>query len=522
MSIQLHSHICHGWYGTKSVEDNTAAIVTTLKVDNDYPALDTPKHLIFTVDVSGSMSPSIPNLKATLLAVKDYLLVRKLFGKSILMTIIIYSDDANKIWSHFNDKGEVVNDDTTYNTAVENQVMALNYTNMDAGLTLANQWMKQLPTMPTWILVLTDGANNKGKMQSAEAIGNYVQATLLDSSLLTYMAFGYGQSFDADVLKAIGNYTQIIEDKDIPEVFGSVISEIISTVAFRAKIVTDLENELRTTKENIQIIAPLRGMLHPKYAPTTTTVVKTVYPKDIPFLYGTSIIGNLYQDRHYTCAMKLNFDVAKHPERVVGKTISVEFIGWHEGQWFQLRSSITLTQDMVDASSISTPEEGLLYLNSEISRFTDLISSSDPQKLKLLNTALTTVNTEWIAKEDDFPKSIAVTASNLKDYQDVRTKAIDMLSTAIKAGGNVKREISNAYAQMSGDIMNQNSHTNTKYMNVSKMASAHEVSDGYGAYIHPKLTKPGVPQTAGVTPPTVGITPTVKPTMITVKSASSN
>jgi hypothetical protein len=513
MSIQLQAHIRHSWYGTKSVEENTAAIVTSLKVDSDYPPLDTKKHLIFTVDVSGSMSSSIPNLKATLLAVKDYLLVRDLFGKSVLITIVIYSDDANMIWSHFNDKGEVVNDVATYDVAVEKQIMALNYTNMDAGLTMANEWMEKLPKMPTWILVLTDGANNRGKKQNATAIGDYVQSVLIDNPLLTYMAFGYGQSFEAEVLKAIGNYTQIIEDKDIPEVFGSVTSEIISTVGFRAKIVTDVENQPQTVKQNVQVIAPLRGLLHPKYEPTTTTVIKDRHPKDIPFLYGTSSIGNLYQDRHYTCAMKLNFDVAKNPQGVVGKTISVEFIGWHANQWFQLRSSIMLTQDMIDVSTISTLEEGLLFLNSEISRFSDLIVSSDPQKLKQLNEALTIVNTQWIASEKDFPATVTTTATDLKEYQDIRTKAIDMLSTAIKSGGNVKREVSNAYSQMSSDIMAQNSHTEARYMNVSKMAAVTEMATAYDGYLH------RTPTAGIINRPVVGPTPPVRAaTMITVKS----
>jgi uncharacterized protein YegL len=517
MSIQLQSNVRYLWYGTKKTNTDSAVIVTTLKVDDDYPLIDEAKHILFTVDVSGSMGSSIANLKATLLAVKDYLLSKGLFGKSIFITIVTYSDTAKKIWSHFNSDGEVIGDEASYIIAVKG-IKAEGMTNMDDGLTVSSEWIDTLAStgnpslpstkMPTWILVLTDGDNNRGARTTAEQIGGYVKSLLEKNPLLTIECFGYGQNFNVTVLQAIGNYTQIKTDNEIPEVFGSVMSEVVNTMGFRAKIVTDLSNipdvDFQTPIKAILPVgfgrrpgpnpAPFHGQ-SPDIGKHVTFAPKD--PKQLTYLYGNQDVSNLYRSKEYTCAIGLNFNPWDHPEMIEGKKVSVQFIGFYSGQWYELESTSVLTVPK-DATTFDFTE-GLTYLREQKSKFTDLIASNinKTDKLKKLNEALAKVTTDWIGKLDDFPEVVrsSVDTATIDLYSAIRLETIDLLKDAIKVGGDVGKERRNEYAQMATDTMTQRSHTNQALMTADRSTSSQEVAATYGNYMQLNTTNypPHVP-----------------------------
>jgi hypothetical protein len=247
----VNANIYTGSYGPDSIEANIIAIKIEAR---NSPLSSKHKKLIFVIDVSGSMSASIPLLKASLLATRDLLLgltpeeVSKLspaerdlrLRQTIPLVLITFSETAKTIWDSSltsprttgNDENTLTADDdqgSSFEEAV-NAIAAETRTNMGAGIEMAYQ---QIKDEIAWIVVLTDGVSNVGVYQRASSFALLAEHRPKHSKIIP---LGYGTSFDVETLNKIGNYTYVNDSEIISSVFGSLISEVMTAYGVDGKI----------------------------------------------------------------------------------------------------------------------------------------------------------------------------------------------------------------------------------------------------------------------------------------------
>ena len=256
------------------------------------------KEVIFVVDLSLSMQESIPNLQSSLKAFRDAIInrtsnvkptsieIQKLdqeFRKKINVSLIGYSNDAQLIYSSEKSK-------TTWDDAIDNEIIAKNMTNMGAGIKLAFDITNS--DKCTWIIVMSDGMSNKGDCIKKSDFDKLVKQSPKNTRIL---CMGYGSEFDSEILSSIGEFTHIESSEHIPVVFGSICNEICNTWGFNATSST-------------------RG-----YKGDTT---------GFDCIIGDSKIGCLYNGRKYTIGLNIpnNFTEFVNNGKFVTKFIFVDLM----------------------------------------------------------------------------------------------------------------------------------------------------------------------------------------------------
>ena len=240
--MKTSANIYTGSYGPESIEANIIAVKIEAR---NSPLSSKHKKLIFVIDVSGSMSASIPLLKASLLATRDLLLglspedVSKLspterdlrLRQTIPLVLITFSETAKTIWDSSQTSPRTTgSDDCSFEEAV-NRIAAETRTNMGAGIEMAYQHIKD---EIAWIVVLTDGVSNVGVYQRASSFALLAEHRPKHSKIVP---LGYGTSFDVETLNKIGNYTYVNDSEIISSVFGSLISEVMTAYGVDGKII---------------------------------------------------------------------------------------------------------------------------------------------------------------------------------------------------------------------------------------------------------------------------------------------
>ncbi|CAH6420396.1 Hypothetical protein HVR_LOCUS1181 [uncultured virus] len=306
-----------GCYGgeTGNVGD---IIVTTINCPLKPMSLNN-KQIIFVVDESGSMSGTIPAVRASLFAARNALLRLGgydistidepnrdiLFSKSCNSSIITFSDNANCKWESeivfqhssepsisfiepsisftepsisFIEQSSTLSSKRTFGSFTEavNNICADSSTNMGDALKMAFQ--KHNPLCATWIILLTDGMSNKGPCQtkaSFEALMNEIP------SRTKIIPLGYTAAFDPEVLSTLGNMTYIETEETIAEVLGGIVAEIVTCYGFDAKItLPSLPNAIINPEDNIMV-----------------PDVIAEKPRDI---IGSGKVGCLFNERKFT------------------------------------------------------------------------------------------------------------------------------------------------------------------------------------------------------------------------------
>src|SRR5665648_694061 len=93
MDYNVGAKLYTGSYGVK---DRAGDLIVT-QISCLGPAVKKDKHLIFLIDVSGSMSGTEVTIKVSLLTLRDIL--GSHFGDDVKITIITYSSSAKQIWT---------------------------------------------------------------------------------------------------------------------------------------------------------------------------------------------------------------------------------------------------------------------------------------------------------------------------------------------------------------------------------------------------------------------------------------
>lgn len=187
------------------------------------------KSVIFVVDISASMSETLPHVKSSLLAFR-----RVLFPDSSSpearawktnIKIVTFSNEAKLLWDCSSSK--------TFEEAIS-RLQVQDCTNMGAGIEMAYTLVD--PTKVTWIVVLTDGVSNKGLHQTPESFKALASRAPPSSRLLT---IGYGEDFDVEILNSIGDFTHLENSEQIPILMGALAHEVSTASMFNVFIGVD-------------------------------------------------------------------------------------------------------------------------------------------------------------------------------------------------------------------------------------------------------------------------------------------
>lgn len=238
----MNSTLYSGCYG--GIQANNADILITKLTCKNKPISMSNKQVIFVVDESGSMTHTMPTVRASLLAFRNALLrlldydisdlnetaKDKLFVKECKSSLITFSDDAHLRWDSSSTS-------LNYSTAIEN-LTPRNLTNMGAALQLA--YNNKLDGYVTWIILLTDGLSNVGSHQTVES---FTKLYNQKPQLTTIIPLGYTTSFDVDILSVFGTMTYIECEEKMVEVFGCIVGEVVTSYGFNAKFIVPSESK---------------------------------------------------------------------------------------------------------------------------------------------------------------------------------------------------------------------------------------------------------------------------------------
>jgi hypothetical protein len=298
VALKGTANVYQGQYGT--VDQIGTLVHVQLSAGDDVnlnPPSSVGKQLIIVLDVSGSMSGSMDNIKSSLLAIRDAVLgmtplqmkelneqVRDvLFRQKLDIVIIPFSEEVreDEIWS-----SQGVN---KKNLTFEQYVAGLQtrcMTNMGAGIIRAFELGNK--NKFKWICVLTDGESNKGIHRTVDSFQQLV-STKPPNSKIT--AVGYGVQFNPEVLRKMGEFVYIETAEVIPYVFGNLIAEIMTTWAYNCVINSDvsdagLDNEFNELNDDT-IIKPA---VSASKSPANQIIV------------GKRFVGTIYNGRTYDLA----------------------------------------------------------------------------------------------------------------------------------------------------------------------------------------------------------------------------
>ncbi len=192
-----------------------------------------PKRLILVVDTSYSMDSVFPMLQATLLAVWNFCEKQK----QQELYVVTFDQDARIVWSP-----DHVKSGATFTDMVK-QMRTGPSTNLEAGLEVGYKLRGDL--VLNHIYVLTDGQPNVGN-SSTEYFRKFTESK---ANWWTFVAaIGYGDDYNVEILRQIGQFSHVRNDEAIPATIGQFMGQLISTryvscglqaVAKRSPIVGD-------------------------------------------------------------------------------------------------------------------------------------------------------------------------------------------------------------------------------------------------------------------------------------------
>lgn len=198
------------------------------------------KNVILVVDVSASMLHTMNSLKASILTFRDLISGRKNSKQPVVSDeqfkeilpnfhLITFSDEAVLKWSN-NVGGRGLSSGLSFDDFV-GSLEVEGSTNMGAALELAyslcpnggSATMQGSDALASWIVVLTDGASNRGKHQTAEAFAELETEKPPNTKIIS---LGYGTDFEVATLDVIGDFTHLPDSESIPGFMGALSHEI--------------------------------------------------------------------------------------------------------------------------------------------------------------------------------------------------------------------------------------------------------------------------------------------------------
>lgn len=232
--MEFSSAVYNGSYGLKSKND---ILITNIECKEKILSNSMNKQIILTVDISGSMSDTLPMIKASLIAFRNSLLrqageqtddksddyLDRKLATLYEMFLIVFSDKARCIWES--------KDTTALFSQVVEFIESENSTNLGHALQLSFDMKKS--DCVTWIIVLTDGQPNKGFHQTSES---YLELMKNKPEKTKIIPLGYTRDFNPEILNILGDFTFIENEEMIPEVIGSISYEISTAFGFDATI----------------------------------------------------------------------------------------------------------------------------------------------------------------------------------------------------------------------------------------------------------------------------------------------
>lgn len=239
MTATPKNHIIslNGYQGQYGIRDTDSGNIIYANFECDASennSLLKNKQIIFVVDRSGSMRRSIYSLQNSLLAFRDSLLNHNMRDKTseqdldnclrstIDIRLIIFDNVIEEVYNpeHRN---------KTWDEAVRG-ITARRTTNM--GDAIKRAYSLSDPKKYTWVVVMTDGESNEG---SCQTLDSFQKLRTQEPENTRTITIGYGHDYNVEILKAIGEFTLIRSEEDIPGVFGSIAHEFLETWGFDAR-----------------------------------------------------------------------------------------------------------------------------------------------------------------------------------------------------------------------------------------------------------------------------------------------
>lgn len=216
-----------------------------LKTNISLESADSPNktnnvQIIFNVDVSGSMHLSMQSVRSSLLSFRDLICGKtpqemeklnenekdQLLRKSIDLTLIIFNDEVDLVWSSVNSPSDCYFEENV------KQLYASGTTNLWGGIEKSLKEVRN--DKATWIVTMADGNPNEGTYQLSESIAQNVKDMKPENTMM--LSFGYGNDFNIDVLEAVGRFSHIENSEKIPGVYGALAAELKNCKYFDVSI----------------------------------------------------------------------------------------------------------------------------------------------------------------------------------------------------------------------------------------------------------------------------------------------
>ncbi len=301
---------------------------------------------LFCIDVSGSMEDSVPDLKATLFALRDTLSGSNddtNFASNYDVSIVTFNDSAKLVWSS---RVQLENEQKTYTDAVQG-IKAERTTNMGAGLQICFANLNPDADY-TCLFLMTDGESNTG-MKTINEFKRFMTANKNDK--VKVFSFGYGKRYDSKVLEVCGEFSHIENNEFIPVVVGSVIGESTSTFGNSALVgyvppadeMIDDSLKLCVGKELFGSLftgrkyricyeskEPLRGSVRLSYFDVITKQTKTV---DVQIEDGEPVDGELLTSYYQTKKNEIMEEVLRRKANYESKEVIVEYVKSQTEAW---------------------------------------------------------------------------------------------------------------------------------------------------------------------------------------------
>src|SRR5579871_3466067 len=195
--------------------DNLTVATIECKGDNKFNYQN--REIIILVDVSGSMSKSMDNLK---LSLKCF---RRLIPNDFQLTIIKFNSESKLIWSS---KHHTIDD-------FDNQIDGIEaFGSTDIGGAVKKAFRLISKSM-SWIILFTDGESTSGIYQKRYDLFKLIADLPSGCKIIS---LGYGEQYSPKTLSILGEYSHVDTSDKIPLILGSIYGEITTTWADNIKI----------------------------------------------------------------------------------------------------------------------------------------------------------------------------------------------------------------------------------------------------------------------------------------------
>lgn len=221
------------FFGDKNTKKNIITIRGNMS-NGVTSKINKNNHIILVIDTSGSMTPYLSNIKATLATFHD--IIGDSFGKEIKLTLITFNSEAKIIYSNVDNQNGL---NVDFKTVIDN-ITCMDKTNLGDALTITfNSVVKNIPN---WIYFLSDGMPNEGFLITSSSVKAFIASKAAPNIVIH--SLGYGEHYTPEILESIGLYQHIdgVDTENIASTLTNFYVQITACNLLNTKITLPIQS----------------------------------------------------------------------------------------------------------------------------------------------------------------------------------------------------------------------------------------------------------------------------------------